>query len=129
MVRVPLYKPGKEKATRAELRCPDPACNPYLAFAVMLMAGLRGIEEKYELPEPMEQNLYHLSDAERKELGIESLPASLGEALAFTEQSELVRQTLGDHAFERFVQVKKWEWDDFRVQVTEYELRKYLPIL
>ncbi len=129
LVRVPFYKPGKEKATRAELRCPDPACNPYLAFAVMLMAGLRGIEEKYELPEPMEQNLYHLSDAERKELGIESLPASLGEALAFTEQSELVRQTLGDHAFERFVQVKKWEWDDFRVQVTEYELRKYLPIL
>lgn len=129
LVRVPLYKPGREKATRAELRCPDPACNPYLAFAVMLMAGLKGIEEEYELPEPMEKNLYHLTDTERKELGIESLPASLGEALASTEQSELVRQALGDHAFERFIQVKKWEWDDFRIQVTEYELRRYLPIL
>jgi len=129
LVRVPLYKPGKEKATRAELRCPDPACNPYLAFAVMLTAGLKGIEEKYELPKPMETNLYHLTETERKELGIESLPASLGEALGLTEQSELVRQALGDHAFERFIQVKKWEWDDFRIQVTEYELRKYLPIL
>ncbi|HET6454235.1 MAG TPA: glutamine synthetase family protein [Armatimonadota bacterium] len=129
LVRVPLYKPGKENATRAELRCPDPACNPYLAFAVMLAAGLKGIEEKYELPEPMETNLYHLTDAERKQAGIESLPASLGEALAVTEQSELVRQTLGDHAFERFIEVKKWEWDEFRVQVTEWELRKFLPIL
>ena len=95
----------------------------------MLTAGLKGIEEKYELPEPMETNLYHLTDTERKQLGIESLPASLGEALAATEQSELVRQTLGDHAFERFIEVKKWEWDEFRVQVTEYELKKYLPIL
>jgi glutamine synthetase len=129
LVRVPMYKPGKENATRAELRCPDPACNPYLAFAVMLMAGLKGIEEKYELPEPMETNLYHLTDAERKKLGIESLPASLGEALAITENSELVRRTLGDHTFERFIEVKKWEWDDFRTQVTEYELKKYLPIL
>lgn len=129
LVRVPLYKPGKENATRVELRNPDPACNPYLAFAVMLMAGLKGIEEKYELPEPMEKNLYHLTESERKELGIESLPASLGEALAVTEGSELVRQTLGDHTFERFIQVKKWEWDEFRIQVTEYELSKYLPIL
>lgn len=129
LVRVPFYKPGKENATRAELRCPDPACNPYLAFAVMLAAGLKGIEEKYELPEPMEKNLYHLTDAERKELGIESLPASLGEALAYTEASELVRQTLGNHTFERFIEVKKWEWDEFRIQVTEYELSKYLPIL
>jgi len=129
LVRVPLYKPGKENATRAELRCPDPACNPYLAFAVMLMAGLRGIEEKYELPDPMEKNLYHLTDEERKALGIESLPSSLGEAIAITESSELVRETLGTHAFERFIQVKKWEWDEFRTQVTEYELKKYLPIL
>ena len=129
LVRVPYYKPGKEQATRAELRCPDPACNPYLAFAVMLMAGLKGIEEKYELTAPMEKNLYHLTDSERKELGIESLPASLGEALAITETSELVRRTLGDHAFERFIEVKKWEWDDFRIQVTGYELEKYLPVL
>ncbi|MDO8587265.1 MAG: glutamine synthetase family protein [Armatimonadota bacterium] len=129
LVRVPMYKPGKELATRVELRCPDPACNPYLAFAVMLAAGLKGIENNYELPEPMEQNLYHLTDAERKKLGIESLPASLGEAVALTEQSELVRETLGDHAFERFIWIKKQEWDDFRIQVTGYELEKYLPIL
>ena len=74
-------------------------------------------------------SLYHLTDSERKQAGIESLPASLGEALAVTEQSELVRQTLGDHAFERFIEVKKWEWDEFRVQVTEWELQKFLPIL
>jgi glutamine synthetase len=129
LVRVPMYKPGKEAATRAELRCPDPACNPYLAFAVMLNAGLKGIEENYELPEPMEKNLYHLTEEERREAGIESLPASLGEAIAITEQSELVRETLGDHAFERFLWVKKQEWDEFRIQVSEYEIKKYLPIL
>ena len=95
----------------------------------MLAAGMKGIEEKYELPEPMETNLYHLTEAERKQLGIESLPASLGEALAVTEQSDLVRQTLGDHAFERFIEVKKWEWDEFRIQVTEWEFKKFLPIL
>lgn len=129
LVRVPMYKPGKEMATRAELRCPDPACNPYLAFAVMLAAGLKGIDDGYELPEPMEQNLYYLTEHERRELGIESLPASLGEALAITEKSELVRQTLGDHTFERFIEVKHMEWDEFRVQVTPYEIQKYLPIL
>jgi glutamine synthetase len=129
LVRVPMYKPGKELATRAEFRCPDPACNPYLAFAVMLAAGLKGIEEGYELPEPMEKNLYHLTSAERKELGIESLPASLGEAIAITEQSEFVRETLGDHAFERFIWIKRQEWDDFRIQVTGYELERYLPVL
>jgi len=129
LVRVPMYKPGKEAATRAELRCPDPACNPYLAFAVMLNAGLKGIEENYELPEPMEKNLYHLTEEERREAGIESLPASLGEAIAITEQSELVRETLGGHAFERFLWVKKQEWDEFRIQVSEYEIKKYLPIL
>ncbi len=85
LVRVPLYKPGKELATRAELRCPDPACNPYLAFAVMLAAGLKGIEEGYELPTEMTENLYELTEEERKEKGIESLPGSLGEAIAATE--------------------------------------------
>jgi glutamine synthetase len=95
----------------------------------MLMAGLKGIEEGYDLPEPMETNLYELTDKERHELGIESLPASLGEAIAITEKSDLIRQTLGDHAFERLIEVKKREWDDFRIQVTEYELQRYLPIL
>jgi glutamine synthetase len=129
LVRVPLYKPGKEVATRAELRCPDPACNPYLAFAVMLAAGLKGIEEGYELPTEMTENLYELTEEERKAKGIESLPGSLGEAILETENSELMRETLGNHAFDRFVWLKKNEWDDFRIQVTPWELEKYLPVL
>ena len=129
LIRVPMYQPGKEAATRIELRCPDPSGNPYLQLAVMLAAGLKGIEEGYKLSEPMELNLYHLTDEERAELGIKSLPASLGEALALTEKSELVRETLGDHIFERFLKIKKQEWDEFRIQVTEYEIKKYLPIL
>ncbi|MFQ3549491.1 MAG: glutamine synthetase family protein [Armatimonadota bacterium] len=129
LVRVPYYQPGKEKATRAELRCPDPACNPYLAFSVMLAAGLKGIEQKYELPPEMTENLYELSQEELQAKGIESLPGSLGEAIAITEKSELVREALGDHAFERFCWLKKNEWDDFRIQVTQYELDKLLPIL
>ncbi|MCL5104431.1 MAG: glutamine synthetase family protein [Armatimonadetes bacterium] len=129
LVRVPQYKPGKELATRAELRCPDPACNPYLAFAVMLAAGLKGIEEGYELPDEMTENLYELTEEERKERGIQSLPGSLGEAIAATEKSELVREVLGDHAFERLLWVKRNEWNDFRIQVTPYELEKLLPVL
>ena len=129
LVRVPTYHPGKEKATRAELRCPDPSCNPYLTFAVMLHAGLEGIEKAYKLPEPMEKNLYHLSDEERKELGIESLPGSLGEAVLATEQSELVRKALKEHVFSRFIELKKKEWEDYRIQLTKYELDKFLPIL
>ena len=129
LIRVPVYHPGKEKATRAELRCPDPACNPYLTFAVMLQAGLEGIEKEYKLPEPMEKNLYHLSSEERKELGIESLPDSLGEAILIAERSALVKKALGDHVFTRFVTLKKNEWEDYRIQLTKYELDKLLPIL
>ena len=129
LIRVPGYHPGKEKATRAELRCPDPSCNPYLTFAVMLHAGLEGIEKGYKLPEPMEKNLYNLSGEERKELGIKSLPDSLGEAILITEQSELVKKALGDHVFTRFVELKKREWEDYRIQLTKYELDKFLPIL
>ncbi len=129
LIRVPGYHPGKEKATRVELRCPDPACNPYLTFAVMLHAGLEGIEKEYKLPEHMEKNLYHLSGNERKELGIESLPDSLGEAVLITEQSELVRKALDLHVFSRFIELKKKEWEDYRIQLTKYELDKLLPIL
>ncbi len=129
LVRVPVYQPGKEAATRIELRCPDPAGNPYLQFAVMLAAGLDGIKNNYELPEPMEKNLYHLTDEERKELGIESLPSSLNEAIQLTEESSLMRDALGDHVFERFIALKRREWDEYRVQVTPYEIEKYLPIL
>src|SRR5881397_625875 len=129
LIRVPLYHPGKESATRAELRCPDPAANPYLCFAGMLHAGLEGIEHGYELPEAMEQNLYHLSQEELSHQGIEQLPATLGEAIEVAAESELVLRTLGEHTFRRFVESKRQEWDDYRVQVTPYEIENFLPIL
>ena len=129
LVRVPLYHPGKEQATRMELRCPDPACNPYLTFAVLLQAGLEGIEKGYELPEPMEKNLYHLAPDERRRLGIEQLPETLGEAIELTAESELVLRTLGEHMFNRYVEIKRQEWEDYRVQVTQWELDRYLPVL
>jgi glutamine synthetase len=129
LVRVPLYKPGKEKATRIELRSPDPACNPYLAFSVMLAAGLEGIEKKYELPEPVEKDIYELSVKEREELGIGSLPGNLIQAIEKVEQSAVVKKALGDHIFDNFIMNKKIEWNEYRKQVHPYELEKYLPIL
>ena len=129
LVRVPMYKPGKEKATRCEFRCPDPAANPYLAFAVMIAAGVKGIEEGYELPEPIEKDIFEMSAEKREEAGIVSLPGNLGEAIALTEKSEVVREALGDHIFHKFVANKKIEWDRYRTCVTRYELDTYLPIL
>jgi len=129
LVRVPMYKPGKEKATRIELRCPDPACNPYLAFAVMLAAGLKGIKEGYELCPPVEEDIYEMSPEKRKEHGIESLPGDLYEAVQYAEASELVKETLGDHIFTKFIENKKIEWDQYRTHVSQFELEKYLPIL
>ena len=129
LIRVPLYHPGKEQATRCEIRCPDPACNPYLCFAGLLQAGLEGIEKGYELPEPMERNLYHLSPDERKKLGIEQLPETLGEAIEIAAESELILKTLGEHVFTRFVEIKRQEWEDYRTQLSAWELEKYLPIL
>ncbi|KKK48322.1 hypothetical protein LCGC14_3146280, partial [marine sediment metagenome] len=129
LVRVPMYKPGKEKATRAEFRSPDPACNPYLAFSLMLSAGLEGIEEGYSLPDPVEEDIYHMSIEERKKLNIDALPGSLLEAIALAEKSELVRKTLGDHIFHNFIESKKVEWDDYRKCVHPYEIERFLPIL
>lgn len=129
LVRVPLYHPGQEKATRCEFRACDPVCNPYLTFAAMLQAGLDGIEKGYKVPVPMEQNLYHLSDAERKKKGIEILPDSLGQAIAITENSALVKKTLGEHIFSRFIELKKKEWNEYKIQVPQYELDKYLSIM
>src|SRR6266705_1017943 len=126
LIRIPLYKPGSEQATRAELRCPDPACNPYLTFAALLQAGLEGIEKGYELPEPMEKNLYHLSPDDRKRLGIEQLPETLGEAIELTAESELVLRTLGEHMFNRYIEIKRQEWEDYRIQVSRWELDRYL---
>jgi glutamine synthetase len=129
LIRVPEYRPGREKATRIELRSPDPACNPYLAFSVMLAAGLEGIENKYSVPDPIEENVYEMSEEERMRRGISTLPASLLEAIQLTEKSELVRKALGDHVFDAFIKNKKIEWDQYRTQVTEYELKRHLSIL
>jgi len=129
LVRVPLYHPGSEESTRMELRCPDPACNPYLTFAALLQAGLEGIEKGYELPEPMEKNLYNLSPEERRRLGIEQLPGTLGDAIELTADSELALRTLGEHTFNRYVEIKRREWEEYRMQVTRWELDRYLPIL
>ncbi|MEW6585440.1 MAG: type I glutamate--ammonia ligase [Nitrospirota bacterium] len=129
LVRVPLYKPGKEKATRLELRSPDPACNPYLAFTCMLNAGLKGVERGYTLPEPIEADVYHLSPEERKKMSIDTLPGSLNRAIEYAEESKLLREALGDHIFEQFIQSKKVEWDDYRIQIHPYEKEKYLPVL
>jgi len=129
LIRVPEYRPGKEKATRIEFRSPDPACNPYLCFSVMLAAGLEGIEQGYEVPEPVEENVYEMAAEERERRGIGTLPASLLEAIQLAEKSELVRKSLGEHVFTAFIQNKKIEWNQYRIQVTEYELNKYLPIL
>ncbi len=128
MVRVPIYKPGKEKATRIELRSPDPACNPYLAFAVMLAAGLKGIENNYALPDPIEEDIFQMSEAERIDRGILSLPGSLQEAIGECEKSELVAETLGGHIFHKFIENKKIEWDRYRIQVSKYEIERYLPM-
>jgi glutamine synthetase len=128
LVRVPVYHPGKERATRCELRCPDPSCNPYLTFAAMLHAGLDGIENGYELPEPIERNLYDLSHDERVAAGVDQLPETLGEAVEEMSRSELVRKALGDHIFPRYIDLKREEWEDYRVQVTQWELDRYLAV-
>ncbi len=129
MVRVPDYQLGKEKATRVEFRVPDPACNPYLAFSVMLAAGLEGIEREYQLADPSGKNVFEMSADEREQRGIGTLPMNLSDAIALTEKSELVRKALGDHVFDSFIRNKKIEWEQYRIQVTEYELKRYLPVL
>ncbi len=129
MVRVPMYKPGKEQATRIEYRAPDPACNPYLAFAVMLAAGLKGVEDNYTLPDPIEEDIYEMDEAARERAGIVSLPGSLFEAVQELEKSDLVRETLGDHIFNKFIANKKIEWDRYRIHLSGYEIESYFPIL
>ena len=129
LVRIPMYKPGKADSARIELRSPDPACNPYLAFSVILAAGLEGIEKKFEPPAATEENVVALSDAERARRGIRMLPGSLGEAIALAEGSKLLRRALGEHVFASFLKNKKIEYDTFRKTLTDYELKTYLPLL
>jgi glutamine synthetase len=129
LVRVPQYKPSKEQAMRLEYRSPDPACNPYFAFAVMLAAGLEGIEKEYECPPPAEVNVYQLGEEERAKRGIGSLPGSLAEAIGLAEDSELVKKALGAEVHAKLIENKKIEWDAYRCQVTSFELERYLSIL
>ncbi len=129
LIRVPEYRPGKEKSTRIELRSPDPACNPYLTFAVMLAAGLEGVEKKYQAPAPVESNVYEMCEKERHERGIETLPGSLDEAIRLFEKSDLMRETLGEHVFNAFIENKRIEWNKYRIHVTDWERERYLPIL
>jgi len=129
LVRVPMYKPGKENATRMELRCPDPAANPYLCFAVQLAAGLRGMEEGYELAEPVEDDIFSMNERALKRNRIKALPGSLYEATMNLKKSKFMKEVLGEHLHTALVENKIAEWDDYRTQVTEYELDRYLPIL
>jgi len=136
-IRVPEYQPGKENATRIELRSPDPACNLYLAFATMLMAGLRGVQKDYPVPEAVEENIYKMSNHRQKKFKIQTLPRNLEEAVKLMEKSDLVRETLGDHIFSRFIANKHCEIEEyyknvsseFDKQVSDYEIKKYLPFL
>ncbi|MCF2532825.1 glutamine synthetase family protein [Yinghuangia soli] len=129
LVRVPMYKPTKGQSTRIEVRSIDSACNPYLTFAVLLGAGLKGVEEGYELPPGAEDDVWALTDAERRALGIAPLPQNLAEAIALMERSELLPEVLGEHVFEFFLRNKRQEWEEYRQQVTPFELGKYLPVL
>jgi len=129
LIRVPRAFEGKGNSTRFELRCPDPSANPYLAFAVMLKAGLIGISENYELSSPSEEDVFKLDDAKLADKKIDKLPGSLIEALRYYYQSKLVKQTLGKHIYQEFYKAKYHEWDQFRIAVTDWEIEKYLKIL
>ena len=129
MIRVPMYKPAKGNSTRIEVRSLDSACNPYLAFAVLLAAGLKGVEEGYELPPGAEDDVWGLTESERRALGMSPLPASLDQAILAMERSELIAETLGEHVFDFFLRNKRAEWEDYRRQVTPFELERYLPVL
>jgi glutamine synthetase len=129
LIRVPLYRVGNEKATRIELRCPDPACNPYLAFSVMLAAGLKGVNKKYKISSPVEPNIYKMGTSEREKRKLAALPVNLFEAICEAEKSSLLKEALGEHIFSRFILNKKREWEEHRIQITSHELKKYLPLL
>jgi glutamine synthetase len=129
LIRVPMYQMGKEKATRVELRSPDPACNPYLAFAVMLSAGMEGIKNKYPLPDPVEENIYEMDQRQMRRKRIKLLPSSLFEALQEFKKSSLMKEVLGEHIFNTLIKNKTVEWERFSTAVTDYEISNYLPTL
>jgi glutamine synthetase len=129
LIRVPAVVPGKARSVRCELRCPDPSANPYLAFATMLGAGLKGIEEKLELEDPQVENLYHISEMDRVRRGIKSLPSNLNEALHHTRNSEFIHDLLGEPLLTNFLELKYQEWNNYRVQVTDWEKERYFSVL
>jgi glutamine synthetase len=129
MIRVPMYKPNKGPSTRIEVRTVDAACNPYLAFAVILAAGLKGIDEGYELPREAEDDMWTLSERERKSLGIQPLPGSLQEAIGIAENSELLAEALGEQVFDFFLRNKRKEWEEYRIQVSAFERDRMLPVI
>lgn len=129
LVRVPMYRVGKEKATRIELRSPDPSANPYLTFALILAAGLKGIEGKYTLPGPIEENIFEMTQAQKDKLKIDTLPGSLEQAIALAEGSKLVKEALGEHVFNKLIENKKMEWDQYRIHVSQYETDMYQKML
>ena len=129
MVRVPMYKPHKGPSTRIELRTIDAACNPYLAFAVVLAAGMKGLEEEYDLPREAEDDVWSLTDSERKALGLQPLPKSLHDAIAVAESSELLADTLGEHVYDFFLRNKRTEWEEYSGQVSAFERDRMLPVL
>ena len=129
LIRVPMYKPDKENPTRIEFRSPDPACNPYLAFAVMLGAGMSGIEKKLMMPDPIEDDIFEMNPVERRAHGIKDLPSNLYSAILQTERSDMVKSILGDHIFQKFIENKKIEWDHYRRHISQYEIDRYLPKL
>lgn len=124
-----MYKPGKTGSARVEVRSIDSGANPYLTYAVLLAASTKGIEEGYELPAGADDDVWALSDAERRAMGIEPLPQNLGEAISLMEKSELVAETLGEHVFDFFLRNKKQEWEEYRSEVTAFELKNLLPVL
>ncbi len=129
LIRVPAYSKGRENAMRAELRCPDPSCNPYLAFAVMLVAGLDGVEKKMVPPSSVEEDVYEFNDSRLKEKYIDTLPTSLSKAITEMENSSLVKETLGKHTYQAYLDSKKAEWKEYKIQVTDWEIKRYLEIL
>jgi glutamine synthetase len=126
LMRIPMYSKGREQSVRCELRCPDPSCNPYLAFAVMLKAGLDGIKRKLVPPKPVEENVYDFDDSRLEQMNISVLPHSLYEAIKELKRDRLVQEALGEKLFERYVEAKIKEWDEFRTTVTEWEVERYL---
>ena len=129
LIRVPIPKKGNPLATRIEYRSPDPACNPYLAFSVLLAAGMRGIKEGYELPAEADANLFQMDDAQLAKLGIDQIPSSLGDALKVMEESTLVAEALGEHIFEWFLRNKRNEWRSYKAHVSTFEHDRYLRSL